>query len=100
MAAVSMRRMIALLGALSLLCGQVGIAAAKPKKAPAAPGFVTVDSPVAGASIEIDGVAMGTTPAPPISIAAGSHAIKVSKRGFLPVLDVVMVKSNEETKFF
>ena len=52
---------------------------------PAAPGAqvasLTVDSPVQGADIEVDGNFVGSTPST-ISIAPGTHTITVKKKGY------------------
>jgi hypothetical protein len=47
------------------------------------PVLASITSDPAGAEIEIDGVFVGNTPSE-ISIQSGSHAVKITKKGFKP----------------
>ncbi|MDB4933563.1 MAG: uncharacterized protein JWP87_535 [Labilithrix sp.] len=48
-------------------------------------GAIEIRSPESGALITIDGRERGTTPAPPLRVAAGTHVFRVYKEGFAPV---------------
>ncbi len=79
----------------------------KPKPAPApAPvvrphgntGKLAIEIAVAGADVTIDGVTVARTPVDkPLSLAPGTHSLKVSKPGYAEFLDVVKIKANETT---
>ncbi len=60
-------------------------------------GSVLVDVQERGALIEVDGTAMGFTPAVLPRVPAGSHTIRISRPGFRPFEDTIRVEPNEQT---
>lgn len=62
-------------------------------------GTIDVRAPQDGAQISIDGRDRGTTPAPPVRVAAGSHVVKVYKEGFAPVEKRIEVASKQNVLF-
>lgn len=62
-------------------------------------GTVDVRAPQDGAQISIDGRDRGTTPSPPLRVAAGSHVVKVYKEGFAPVEKRIEVASKQNVLF-
>jgi len=63
----------------------------------AALGRVRVEVDAVGAAVAVDGTVRGVTPLPPIDLAAGRHAIVVSREGFEPAERVVDVRGGVET---
>jgi len=51
-----------------------------------------------GATIRIDGAAVGTSPLPPMSLAGGLHAVAVEREGFIRWTRDVEVRESEETR--
>ena len=102
-------RVVVTMGAVAIaLAGSA--AARKPKNPPPMPahapalpvsstGTLIVDSFVEGATVEVDGKEIGKTPLPPTQLSPGNHTIKVSKRGFLALLDVVAIGAGLESRF-
>jgi PEGA domain len=62
-------------------------------------GTLIIDSMLEGATVEVDGKEIGTTPLPPTQLRPGNHTIKVSKRGFLALLDVVTIGAGLDSRF-
>jgi hypothetical protein len=62
-------------------------------------GTVDVRAPQDGAQISVDGRDRGTTPSPPVRVAAGSHVVKVYKEGFAPVEKRIEVASRQNVLF-
>lgn len=60
-------------------------------------GSMLVDIPEQGALIEVDGVAMGFTPAVVSAIPVGEHAVRISRRGYRPAEARVLIRQNELT---
>lgn len=60
-------------------------------------GSVLVDAQERGALIEVDGVAMGFTPAVLPRVPAGSHTIRISRPGFRPFEERIEVAPSEQT---
>jgi hypothetical protein len=61
-----------------------------------ATGEVEVQSRTTGAEVFIDGKSVGSVPlAQKLTLSAGQHTIKVTKRGFAQYLDVVVVKPHK-----
>jgi len=58
-------------------------------------GATDIRSQESGAQITIDGRERGTTPAPPLRVAAGTHVLRVYKDGFAPVEKRVAVAGKE-----
>ena len=58
-------------------------------------GAIEIRSQESGAQITIDGRERGTTPAPPLRVAAGTHVLRVYKDGFAPVEKRVAVAGKE-----
>jgi hypothetical protein len=58
-------------------------------------GSIEIRSQESGAQITIDGRERGTTPAPPLRVAAGTHVLRVYKDGFAPVEKRVAVAGKE-----
>lgn len=93
----------------SLLLGGTALARKpKPPKPMPAPmpampvsdtGTLIIDSMIEGATVEVDGKEIGKTPLPPTQLMPGNHTIKVSKRGFLAMLDVVTIGAGLDSRF-
>ncbi len=60
-------------------------------------GSVLVDAQERGALIEIDGTAMGFTPAVLPRVPSGTHTVRISRSGFRPFEDTIQVVPNEQT---
>lgn len=60
-------------------------------------GSVLVDVQERGALIEVDGTAMGFTPAVLPRVAAGTHTIRISRGGFRAFEETIEVAPNEQT---
>lgn len=60
-------------------------------------GSVLVEAQERGALIEVDGVAMGFTPAVLPHVPAGSHTIRISRPGFRPFEERIEVRPNQQT---
>ena len=60
-------------------------------------GSVLVDVQERGALIEIDGTAMGFTPAVLPRVPSGTHTVRISRSGFRPFEDTIVVAPNEQT---
>ncbi len=58
-------------------------------------GSVVIADAAAGASIVIDGRPRGTTPAAPLRVAIGTHAVRVSREGFEPFFAQINVAGDE-----
>ena len=58
-------------------------------------GAIEIRAQESGAQITIDGRERGTTPAPPLRVAAGTHVLRVYKDGFAPVEKRVAVAGKE-----
>jgi outer membrane receptor protein involved in Fe transport len=61
-------------------------------------GSVMVDVQERGALIEVDGTAMGFTPAVLPRVPAGSHTIRISRSGFRPFEESIRVDPNEQVQ--
>jgi outer membrane receptor protein involved in Fe transport len=61
-------------------------------------GTVMVDVQERGALIEIDGTAMGFTPAVLQRVPAGAHTVRISRSGFRPFEEQIRVEPNEQTQ--
>lgn len=61
-------------------------------------GRLEIEVSVAGADVAIDGVTVARSPlAKPLTLAVGTHALKVTKPGHAEFLDVVKVKKDQTT---
>lgn len=60
-------------------------------------GSVLVDVQERGALIEVDGTAMGFTPAVLPRVTAGTHTIRIRRPGFRPYEERIEVRPNEQT---
>lgn len=69
---------------IAVLAWAAPAAGAKPR-----PARLTVEAPVDGASVEVDGKVVGKTPLAPISVAPGKHTVKVKKLGYLEHVEAV-----------
>jgi hypothetical protein len=56
---------------------------------------VLIDSPVNGASVEIDGRMVGKTPLKPQTVTPGKHTVRLRKLGFLEYSEDVEVRSGQ-----
>ncbi len=69
-----------------------------PTATPALVGWVTIASTPMGASVSMDGKALGTTPLAGIEISSGtSHTVKVTMAGYEPYTTSVTVSPGEES---
>ena len=55
------------------------------------PGLVSIDSAPAGASVQVDGEAVGQTPLRDLPIEAGTHSLSISAERYLPLSQVLEV---------
>jgi hypothetical protein len=72
-------------------------AAAVAPKASNARGSVLVQTRPAGATVSIDGKSLGSTPVRIPELAPGSHAVRVSLKGYRTVTATVVVRAGEQT---
>jgi hypothetical protein len=76
-----MRQLLVLLTLLALP-GTTDAAKARPAR-------LVIDTPVDGATVEVDGKVVGKTPLTPVAITPGKHTVRVKKPGYLEVVEVV-----------
>ena len=59
-------------------------------------GILSIESPIAGAQIHIDGKPVGVTPLVDWQLAAGSHVVRVELDGYLRWSSVVQIVSGRK----
>ena len=61
-------------------------------------GFLKLTTKTKGATVEVDGEGIGTTPlVKPIRIDPGKHTLKIAKKGYTEYLDVFVIKRGKAT---
>ncbi len=62
-------------------------------------GTLVLRSMTDGASVQVDGQEVGVTPLPePVSLPAGKHTLKMTKRGYTEYLDVFTIQGGKATE--
>ena len=89
----------ALVGALvwSALAAPADAQRRRPARAPA-PGTLVLQSTQSGAEVFVDEQPVGTTPLDPLSLAPGSHTLRVRLAGYTEFTDVVHVAPGQSTE--
>lgn len=85
-----MRRHLPTALLLSLTFAQTAVAAPAGGTA-----TVTIDCPVAGATVAVDGKNVGTVPVAPLKIAPGKHVVTVQRRGLIDFREQMTVKAGD-----
>jgi len=86
-----MKALVASALALALLVPQVSRAAGKS-------GFVTVQCPVEGAAVSVDGKSVGVVPLAAIALAPGKHTVRVKKLGYLEYSETLQIASGKTSQ--
>jgi hypothetical protein len=79
--------------AAALLLALAAPAAAAPN--PRKTGTITVNSPVIGATVYVDGEEVGTVPVDPFEIRFGNHVVRVVRKGLIDVEQKVVLRPDE-----
>ena len=56
---------------------------------------LVIESMVDGATVQLDGKVVGKTPLAALSVAAGKHTLRVSRLGYLPYSDTILVQGDK-----
>jgi hypothetical protein len=90
----SMRRSLTVALAVLALAAPAEAQKKKSGKKPTT-GMINIMSPAAGATVEVDGLEVGTVPVEPIEVGAGEHEVKVRKIGHMEFAETVNVGAGE-----